>query len=254
MFNFFKRNIKVVFINDETGDTIGVIEMKREQLPEAFDKPTTMQIADKEWQVVKAEPIYAKEFSANKKLTLRLRSIDRIDIEDIRFSIPTISNELPEMANTTLFSDFTLQLHEDDWRQIEFLPLQVLPRIQVEMTAVEAILFPETGTTPSLGYDTVHIRKIDRQQLSIPFTDFCEQMDIHEKGALTVAFAGNSGFVQDGFALRSDNYNYYGTVKDGVINELCLQHFHQAEDEFYRIAARYGLALVEWCKGQITTV
>lgn len=254
MFNFFKRNIKVVFIDEATGNTIGVSEMKREQLPDAFDKPTTMQIAEKELQVVKADPVHAEDFSASKKLTLHLRSIDHIDPENIRFSIPTISNELPEMVNSTLFCDFTLQLHEDDWRQIEFLPLQLLPKIQEEMTAVEAILFPEAGTTPSLGYDSVHVRKIDRQQLSISFTDFCEQMNIQEKGALTVAFAGNSGFVQDGFALRSNSYTYYGTVKEGVINELCLPHFDQADDEFYKVAARYGLALVEWCKGQITTI
>lgn len=254
MFNFFKKTIKVTFINDATGDTIGISEMKQEQLPEAFEKPTTMQIANKEWQVIKANPIYARDFSTSKKLTLHLSNIEHINPQNMRFSIPTISNELPGIVDTALFHDFTLDLHEDDWRQIEFFPIQLLPVIQKEMAAVEAVLFPEGEATTLLGYDTVHVRKIDRQDLSIDFNDFCELVKIRQKGALTVTFAGNSGFVQDGFVLRSDNFTYYGTGKDGKINELCLQQFDQADDEFFSIATRYGLVLTIWCRGQITTI
>jgi hypothetical protein len=254
MLHFFKKTIKVIFIDDATGDTIGISEMRQEQLPEAFDKPTTMQIADKEWQVIKADPIYARDFSTSKKLTLHLRNIENINPQDIRFSIPTISNELPAIVNTTLFHDFTLDLHEDDWRQIEFFPIKLLPVIQKEMAAVEALLFPEGESTTFSGFDTVHVRKINRQDLSIDFSDFCKLVNIRQKGALTVTFAGHSGFVQDGFALRSDNYTYYGTVKNEIINELCLQQFDQADDEFFSTAARYGLVLTVWCRGQITTV
>jgi hypothetical protein len=254
MFNFFKKTIKVTFIDDATGDIISISEMKQEQLPEAFDEPATMQVADKEWQIVKADPVYNKDFSASKKLVLHLRSIEYIDPLNIRFSIPTISNDLPLVVDHPLFHDFALDLHEDDWRQIEFFPLQLLPEIQREMTKVEAILFPDNDASTLAGYDTIHVRKIDRQHITIPFKDFCEQITVREKGALTLKFADYSGFVQDGFALRSDNYTYYGTMKDGIINELCLQQFDQADDEFSNIAARYGLALVIWCRGQITTV
>lgn len=121
------------------------------------------------------------------------------------------------------------------------------------MTAVEAILFPEGKSSSLSVYDSLHIRKIDRQNLSIPFADFCERVAVREKGALTITFAGSSGFVQDGFALRSDNYMYYGTVTDGIIKELCLQRFDQADDEFCNLAANYELVLVVWCNGQITS-
>lgn len=53
-----------------TGETIGISEMKQDQLPEAFDKPTTMQIADKEWRVIKADPIHASDFSNTKKTNI----------------------------------------------------------------------------------------------------------------------------------------------------------------------------------------
>jgi hypothetical protein len=254
MFNFFRKSIKVIFINDATGETIGISQMKQEQLPEAFDTPTTMQIADKEWQVIEANPIYAREFSATKKLTLHLRNIEQINPQNIRFSIPTISDELPATADVALFHDFTLNLHEDDWRQIEFFPSSLLPVIQKQMAEVEAVLFPEGQSAPLLGYDTIHVRKIDRQDLSIVFTDFCELVNIREKGALTVTFAGHSGFVQNGYAIRSDNHTYYGTVKNGIINELCLYQFDHADDEFFSIVSRYGLVLTVWCKGQITTI
>ena len=42
MFNLFKKStIRVQFIDANTNETIGVSDMKAEQLPVSFSKPTT---------------------------------------------------------------------------------------------------------------------------------------------------------------------------------------------------------------------
>jgi hypothetical protein len=253
MFNFFKKTIKVTFIDEVTGGTIGLSEMNLDQLPETFDKPTTMQLKEEEWKVTKADPVSANTFSQTKKLTLHLRKLEKIDPQTVRFSIPTISNELPDLNNVALFNDFTLSLHEDDWRQIEFFPMALLPTIQQEMALVEEVLDSEDSPESS-GFKTVHLRTIQRRHLSIVFNEFCKLVSVQEKGALKVAFSGQSGYVKNGFALRSDNFTYYGTMRDGLIDELCLYQFEMADDEFVNVVGHYELVLTVWCAGQITTI
>lgn len=235
-----------------TGKIIETRKFKPGELPGDFEYPITINLQDKDWQVVKAEPGSANEFTLSKKLTLYLRQGEWINPRDIRFSIPTASTELPEMSDTSLFRDFILELQEDDWRQIEFFRLARLPEIQMEMEAVENILFPEDGSSTFPGYDKIHVRALPREQLHLDIGDFCKLANVQEKGALTIS--GNPGFIKNGFALRSLNYTYYGTIEKGNIHELCLRQFDQADDEFARIAATYHLALVSWCKAEITTI
>jgi hypothetical protein len=138
---------------------------------------------------------------------------------------------------------FELKILEDDWRQVEFLPLSVLPLIQEEMSEIEKLS----------ESNEIHVRrKIGANHLSIPLDEFCELAGIKEKGSLK--FYDQDGYVKNGFALRSENYTYYGTIQGDTIKELCLDDFESADTEFYQVAARYNLVLVDWCNGQITTV
>jgi len=53
-----------------------------------------------------------------------------------------------------------------------------------------------------------------------------------------------SGFVKNGFAARSENQIYYGTMEADIIKELCLQQFDSADDEFSTLVTRLELLLV----------
>ena len=55
MFSFLDKRIKVTFINERTGETVAISKMTPEQLPDGFDRPTTMQIQETEWQVAMAD-------------------------------------------------------------------------------------------------------------------------------------------------------------------------------------------------------
>ncbi|HEY4150698.1 MAG TPA: hypothetical protein VGM41_17290, partial [Chitinophagaceae bacterium] len=84
MLSFFKKTIEVNFIDEVSGKTIGLSKMKPEQLPDAFDKPTTLQIAGKEWQVINAEPVYSSDFIRSGKLTIHLKSIEHVHPQNVR--------------------------------------------------------------------------------------------------------------------------------------------------------------------------
>lgn len=253
MLGFLDKRIKVTFINHATSETIGISKMPSDKLPETFENSTTLQILDKDWHVIKAEPLNKQEFMVTKKITLHLAEVGFVDPNNILYTVPTLSNELPEMTDKKLFADFVLELHEDDWRQIEFLPVDRLPAIQEEMVAVEAILFPDDETERSFGYKSIHVRsKLGSRHLSIPFADFCALVNIEAKGA--IAISGYSGFVENGFSIRSSSYTYYGTLEGEVIKDLCLDRLEDVGDEFATITGKFNLLLVSWCHGQITTI
>jgi hypothetical protein len=254
MFKFFKKStIKVRLIEASDNDLIDEVNLPLSQLPQSFKSFTTMHINDQDWQVVKAEPEEYAEFYRLGELTLWLRPIVRIDPSLIRYSIPTISNELPGVSDSAPFNDFTLMLHEDDWRQIEFLPSILLPAIQEEMADVEAIIFPEDDPNfNSLnGFDKINVRsRIGKYHLSIPLEAFCERAGITQRG--NIAFQGYTGFVKNGFALKGAHYTWYGITEKDLIMDLAIDFFDSKDDEIMQMLRHYDLLMVEWCKGSIT--
>lgn len=257
MFNLFKKStIRVEFIDANTNEIIGISEMKAEQLPVSFSKPTKMHLENEDWQVIKAEPQDAFQFKETKQLKLWLGKVEKLDPNNIRFSIPTVSNETPALTGEKNFGDFTLELHEDAWRQIEFLPLTLLPTINEEMSAVEAILFPEDETkNTQYGFDKIHVReKIGEHHLNISIEEFCEVVNAINRGSIHMTIYGETGFVQNGFAIKSANYTYYGTLENNFIKELCLESFESMDDEMSLVCSKYNLAFVSWLTGSITAI
>ena len=247
--NLFNGKTRVTFIHAITGKLIGVHKMKPEQLPVAFNKPTSIDLQGTTWRVVQAEPVHAKEFTINNKLTLHVQEETSINPVLIHAGVPTICSDQPVPVSEPLFTDFLLEITEYRWHQHEFFPLTLLPVVQEEMLQVESFLLPVDGINTLLGYQNIYRRKIARTEpLSISLNEFCECMSIRERGGIRLPA---DGFVQNGIALRSDNYIYYGVVKDGVLEELCLDTFESVDEEFCGIASAYDLVLADWCNGKI---
>lgn len=69
-----KTGIRVTYIHYVTGAIIEEQETEQEQLPEKFnDSVTHVSIYQKIWQIVKAEPDNAYQYSFDKKLTVWLK-------------------------------------------------------------------------------------------------------------------------------------------------------------------------------------
>ena len=239
----FPKRIQVTLVDASTGSNLGKHKVPAELLPAAFNRPITLEIQDTNWRVLKANPVSADDFLFTKKLTLHVQNAVSKDSRQFRFSLPTICNELPATVAETLFHDFTVELGETDWRQIEFMPLNQSTITEEAIKTIEAILTGQAN--PLLGYEQQYIRDNAMQPgMAIPWQAFCALLTNPVYGNI---FFNNKGFVQNGVSVRSDSYTYYGILENGYIHTLGLIQFDWADDEFMRVLSTYELSLVDWC-------
>ena len=104
---WFSRNISVTLIDDATGSVFATTDMPPADLPETFALETTLHIGDVDWSVVDAVPRTRPEFSKSRKLTLRLRRVEKIDPSKILFSLPSICDRIPSVGGGPLAADDT---------------------------------------------------------------------------------------------------------------------------------------------------
>jgi hypothetical protein len=261
----FPKKIKVTLINGVTGSKIGKHKIGLNQLPAAFNKPVTLQIDGQVWRVIQAEPVLADDFAIFKKLSLHVLDNEQLQQAQIHYNIPTQSAGLPAITTTPLYNDFSIDISADDWLQLQFLPASALPVIQEEITQIETVLRQASSGNPLLGYETPYVRsQIQPLVLDIPLTEFCESIAVQKMGCIRWVNNGGheirgshrmhfseTGFVENGFALQSDNYVYYGTVINGRITHLGLTAFDCIDDEFFQLSTANNLLLADWCGARI---
>jgi hypothetical protein len=238
----FPRCVKVTLIDAATGNNLGKYKIPAEMLPAAFNRPTVLEVNNSNWRVLHADPVSADDFLFSKKLTLQVQQAAQMDARQLKYNLPTICNELPATGASSLYHDFTLEIQEEDWRQIEFLSLRQSETIDEAVKTIETIVSGQPN--PLLGYEQQYIRDNGLHPgLAISFEEFCDQLVHPVKGSI---FYNKVGFVQNGFAIRSDSYIYYGIQENGLIQILCLQQFDWADDEFMHVLSTYELSLVDW--------
>lgn len=234
MAGLFPKKVLVTLVHASSGNTVGNYKVGREQLPEVFNRPTTLDMGDRSWRIVKADPFLLEGV---KKITLH---VVEPTVSFDKFMVPTMSVPLPVLTENSS----GIPVSPEDWRQLELLPVSQLELIQEEMTIIEEKLNALEEDAGLLGYDTVYERsRIEDTYLSIPFDEFFQFVNGIERGYVYG--------VADSFMIRSENYHYYGIVKDGVILSLCLSAFDSVEDEFAGVVEKYELLLADWCGGKI---
>jgi hypothetical protein len=250
--SLFPKRIKVTCIDGVTGQPIGKYKIALTHLPDLFDKPVTLTIEGNTWRVIKASPISADEFSIFKKLTLHVLNKEQLQQIPLGHNISTRNASTPLTTTTPLYKECTLDITADDWLQLEFLPAAALPLIHEELALIDPILLAKDGSNPLLGYDTMHIRhQTAHLGVNIPFDVFRSSVQLSKKG--NIRFGGDD-FVENGFVVQTDNYEYYGTVVNNQITHLGLTSFDCIDDEFSYIVTVWDLVLVNWCNASITTV
>ena len=256
LFDMFNKKehatIQVTFINNADNSIIGVAELSIDQLPDEFESATTMHLREENWQVEEAIPVYKKEFAQSGKLTLKMYKVEMVDPNELKFSLPTIANELPQLADSTLFDDFTFTLpFEDDWLQVELLDKDFMPYIEQNLAAIERIWndygHQEDGFT---YFDQLHVRlALGEPQLSVKLEQLKQLLAVSKVGSLQ--FPKQQGYVVNGFALETDTAIYYGIVASGVVCELAISLKTEQVEEVVKLANKLGLVAVDWCRCQL---
>lgn len=243
--------IHVTFVNATDDSTIGVSDIPLEQLPEQFEIRTTVNLRGDDWIIEDATPMHASEFAKTGELTVKMSKLEQLDPKELLYSLPTISMEWPPIAPQSDFTAFDLTLHEDDWRQREFLPPNTQPLVEEELAAIAAIWHKHRINVDETmhAFDQIHVRRaVGDINLAINFEEFKKLLGKNEVGAVKIG--EHSGFVQNGFAIRAfAEATFYGIVSSEQITCLCLHMENpeqQPEDLIRRINTQFGLLYVDW--------
>lgn len=239
------NKIKVQFIDNSNGQTIGVSEMKADQLPETFSVPTKMHIEDIDWNVEEATPENSIEFVKTKNLVLKMRKIEKIDTNDIWFTTPTISNEFPQTVATTRQTEFDIHILEDDYRHREFLNLNALSLIEEEFIGIKNIWDNHSKKSKDcILFKNCHVRKvIGSPNLTVNFDELKTILKCSSTGQVII----NGETLLNGFAITTENTTYFGTLSIDIVTELCISQWNEnSTNEIFEINNAFNLVFLNW--------
>ena len=252
--------IHVEYFDASTGKCFAQCAMPLEKLPQSFEAATTMHRGDQDWEVLRAEPMTAAEFSRTGKLKLvmrRVNKIEHVDPSKILFSLPTVSNDLPGIEpGSTKIDKRVIELHEDDWRQVELVSRSLQPQIDEEIAGIERI---HRDQRVGPGFKNVHVR----EEIPSPIATAIALPELREACGRQatwldgIALHGVAGLVERGFAVKLiSSIELYGQCQGDRITVLALQNRvmnNSADHDLESLAAffaRQELSLVNWCAAQ----
>ena len=250
--------ISVSFINAESGECFAQSNMPIEQLPASFEARTTLNLSGQDWEVVSADPMTRAEIDARGQLRLTLQKIKigNVSLRELLYSLPTICDAIPGIApGTTKLHKRTLELHEDDWRQIELISWTRRDEIDVDLDEIYRIYQEER--TPEGFFKKIHVRKAVANPL-----DECTLSLLEVRRQLPslsqldgVAYRDVAGLVEGGFAFRTESgLRIYGLERNNAIAVLGLDTEGNSacpDNEVSGLAAlmqAHNLCLVDWCR------
>lgn len=252
------RSVAVEFVDASTGQSFARSDIPAEQLPATFTVDTTLTLAGESWSVVRADPPTAAEFCVSGRLVLTLSRVTYVLPHDILYSLPTLCDRLPAVAPATSDLD-RLQLHEDDWRQVELISAGLADVVATELAAVRRVYEEHAVTGPDggiSGFRSLHVRSAPAAPLIPPLPQpELRQMLPAQRTYAGVGFVGAPGTTIDSFAFGYGPINVYGLAPEGAVAVLGLQISGPRSDAFDDTAAGLAdimractLTLVDWCR------
>ena len=254
-FSCARHEIHVEFINEKDNTSVGIVDLPLERLPDTFAINTTFDIGDKKWSVTKADPVTKTAFAKTRRLRVFLVPVTAVPASGILFSLPTISDDLGVGEGSTPPDDTVFQIHEDDWRQIEFVAQVYKQEIASEFDDIRKIY---SDRKPKGGFTRVHIRKRIPSPLgnkAISLTDLRQALPPkHQYKAVGVQ--RSLGTFQKSFAWDVDEgVTLWGTTTDGDrIRIFCIsvraRHPHSPDvtTALARFCSERNLYLIDWCR------
>lgn len=250
MWPFAKHDtIDVRFVDERSGDPVARSYTPVAQLPESFAPDTTVEIAGKPYSVARAQPLTKREFRKSGRLVLRVTPIMMIDPSAILFSLPTIDDRWPSMEPAA-DQPAGLSMHEDDWRQIEFISSELGAEVDSQLDAVREVM---SEARKGGAYTRIHVR----DRITTPITqalrpsEVAALLGISRGSPSPIRIDRMAGRVRDGGALRlSDRLWAYWFAPDDQVAVLGLHGQFDADPKRWEPVLRAGLILVDWCRAQ----
>lgn len=264
-----QSGIYVTFINIADQSIIHIQKIPYGKLVQQFELQTVFYLNKRHWQVIATDPADLKQAIQTTKLTLELAEISTPHKH--LYSIPTMMRKLPYMDEESVFDAFTCEIHEDDWRQIEFIQQKDLPETLIELQAISTIWenYRQELQNHTFAFEQLHIRtKIDQPNLNISLKTLQSIIQAPSIGALCMSGQEDGQYVEDGFAINSPTAIFYGIAYEDQIKTLCMRLHNkfeltaqsmtdradaalQRQKLIQTITQTFNLFYVNWCRCEI---
>jgi hypothetical protein len=248
--------IHVEFVNDADKTIVGATDLMPDQLPDSLAIETSLQIKGSNWSVTRADPENKSDFIKAKKLKVFVLPVSSVPPGEIYFSLPTISNDIGGVAGEALPNENIFALHEDDWRQIEFVSTQFDRMIDEEVADIRRIY--EQERLASGPFKKVHIRKRIVNPLAGVSLHLPELATLLHpvKKFVAVGFQRQRGTIPNSFAWKIDSTMTVWGVTDtnNAVHTLCVMgrpekgSIDSASEAFATLNSTYNLKFVDWCR------
>ena len=246
-----QNKIRVEFLENGKDKPFAVSMIPIEQLPETFEISTTLDVSGKKWNIESATPKLRTDIERGGKLLLVLSPVQMVNPNDILFSLPTINDGMCGLQKASSLDEM-LVIHEDDWRQIEFISGKLLEDIESEMKGIRII---HETKRKGPGFTGLHARKLIEKPLGgITISYFAlKSLFTVSKEFRGFGFGSPMVIAERGFAFETkDGLKFYGVLnQEGVVIFLCLANTDGFADQCGKLMKMFHLVGVNWCRCQI---
>jgi hypothetical protein len=248
----FSLNIEVTFIDDLTGESLGTTHIPANNLPDVFERNTTIDLSHADWQVMNARPKTRAQYTKSKSLILWIRRIEKINSNDILYSLPSICDVIPDLNDRSL-SGNELTIAEDDWRQFELVSSKLADKVDREIAKIRSI---HELATDGVGWREMHIRTKPEIPIvgNIALTHLASILQVSTKST-GITYDGAQSPIADGYSFTlNDDFSIYGVAPNSKIQVIAIGQAAnilpnlESIDRLQQLARKFNLDLVDWCR------
>lgn len=189
--------------------------------------------------------LFDKIFGRTKKTEQQTEKVEMMNPNDIWFTTPTISNEFPQLTEKLNETEFDIYIHEDDYRQNEFLNQNSLPKIEEEFNGIKDIWNSHSKKSDEYTlFKHCHVRKIiGSPNLTINFNKLKSILNCQSVGQVVI----NGKSLVNGFSIKTENTTYFGLLNGDNVFELCIVNWNDnTKSEILEINKTFNLVFVNW--------
>jgi hypothetical protein len=184
----------------------------------------------------------------------RAPGVTMVDPNDLVFSLPTLADRMPEGVKAEAAVPGAFHMHEDDWRQVEFVGRSQADAVEAELGRLRTFM---ARHRKGVGFTEVHVRS-ERPEGLVPLgigADRLESLlpDGVPRRRLVVGGAPWGPVIVSGYAIDlGPDATAYVEVIDGRVATIGLPLSWRhgtvpAADTFLSVVARtLDLRLVDW--------
>jgi hypothetical protein len=248
----FSLNIEVTFIDDLTDESLGVTQIPANNLPDSFERDTTINLSGADWNVLNARPKTRAQYTKSKQLILWIRRIEMVNPDDILYSLPSICAVVPDV-NIQSLSGSELTIAEDDWRQFELISHQLADKVDKEIAKIHRV---RENAAAGLFWREIHIRKKPEIPIAsnIALTYLASLLKVSAKSA-GITYDGSQSPINAGYSLTlNDDFSIYGLAPKGKVQVIAIGQDSnispndESIDLLQQLARKFNLDLVHWCR------